>query len=75
MMNKKTVVNYLIGVLIMSMILVAIMLLLSFFVIKSLNYLFPVLQIPIDFWSICSMIFLLMIFNQRHIAFNGNKDN
>tara|TARA_R100000951_G_scaffold54030_1_gene45501 strand:- start:234 stop:455 length:222 start_codon:yes stop_codon:yes gene_type:complete len=50
--------------------------LVSFVVINCLNYLFPVLQIPIDFWGICSMIVLLVIFNQPKFIkqYGKNKD-
>ncbi len=36
----------------------------SLIAINSLNYLFPILKISIDFWSILSMIVLMCIFNQ-----------
>tara|TARA_Y100000385_G_C12915225_1_gene560036 strand:+ start:462 stop:683 length:222 start_codon:yes stop_codon:yes gene_type:complete len=65
-----------IGVLLSLCFILSIASLISFIVINCLNYLFPVLQIPIDFWGICSMIVLLVIFNQPKFIkqYGKNKD-
>jgi len=75
--KKKTRLTFglVVGVLLGILFMLACFALFSVVVINCLNYLFPVLQIPVDFWGIFSMMVLLIVLNNRKIMLYGKKED